>query len=164
VFAAVLLVALKPCGIDSLTSNILLSDDSQSSIFSDGVSCSDLAPFEVKRSPPRWAQQYNFTGPLRPTLYSSKRIVPPHIRRPDYADHYAGVSESERREKQGHSNIRIHTAKELEGEFGLRHACRMGREVLDVAGKALRPGVTGDEIDRIVHDATIERDWYVRRF
>jgi methionyl aminopeptidase len=36
----------------------------------------------------------------------------------------------------------------------------MGREVLDIAGKALRPGVTTDEIDRIVHEATIERDCY----
>jgi len=36
----------------------------------------------------------------------------------------------------------------------------MGREVLDEAAKALRPGVTGDEIDRIVHDACMERDCY----
>lgn len=36
----------------------------------------------------------------------------------------------------------------------------MGREVLDIGGKALRPGVTTDEIDRIIHEATIERDCY----
>jgi methionyl aminopeptidase len=36
----------------------------------------------------------------------------------------------------------------------------MGREVLDIAGKALRPGVTTDEIDRIVHEACLERDCY----
>jgi methionyl aminopeptidase len=36
----------------------------------------------------------------------------------------------------------------------------MGRQVLDVAGKALRVGVTTDEIDRIVHDACMERDVY----
>ena len=36
----------------------------------------------------------------------------------------------------------------------------MGREVLDVASRALRPGVTTDEIDRIVHEACIERDCY----
>ena len=33
----------------------------------------------------------------------------------------------------------------------------MGREVLHITGKALRPGVTTDEIDRIVHEASIER-------
>ncbi len=29
----------------------------------------------------------------------------------------------------------------------------MGREVINIAGKALRPGVTTDEIDRILHEA-----------
>jgi methionyl aminopeptidase len=36
----------------------------------------------------------------------------------------------------------------------------MGREVLDLAGKALRVGVTTDEIDRVVHEACIERECY----
>jgi hypothetical protein len=127
---------------------------------SDGVSCSEDAPADIKLSLPSWARDYRFTGTLRPALYGPRRTVPPGIRRPDYADHYAGVSESEQRDKQNHNNIRIYTEKELGGEAGLRHACRVGREVLDIAGKALRPGVTTDEIDRIVHEATIERDWY----
>jgi len=42
----------------------------------------------------------------------------------------------------------------------MREACRLGREVLDVAGKALRPGITGDEIDRIVYQACVERKLY----
>ena len=67
---------------------------------------------------------------------------------------------SEQRDKTSHNNIRIYTSKELDGETGLRHACQMGREVLDVAGKALRPGVTTDEIDRVVHEACMERDCY----
>jgi methionyl aminopeptidase len=128
---------------------------------SDGVSCPEDAPGDSKLSLPIWARTYAFTGPLRPALYSPPRTVPPHIRRPDYADHYAGVSMSEQRDKQSHNNIRIYSSEELDGETGLRRACRMGREVLDVAGKALRPGVTTDEIDRIVHEATVERDWYV---
>jgi methionyl aminopeptidase len=93
-------------------------------------------------------------------MYSPMRTVPPEIRRPDYADHPAGVSESERRDKANHNNIRIYTSKELDAEYGLRHACKMGREVLDEAGKALRVGVTTDEIDRVVHEACIERDCY----
>jgi methionyl aminopeptidase len=70
------------------------------------------------------------------------------------------VSESEQRDRATNTAIRVYTADELDGEYGLRHACRMGREVLDIAGKALRPGVTTDEIDRIVHEACMERDCY----
>jgi methionyl aminopeptidase len=126
----------------------------------DGVSCSlDADPF-IKLSPPDWASSYRFTGTLRPTLYSPRRLVPASIRRPDYADHVEGAPESEQRDKSTHHSIRVYTTEELDGEVGLRHACAMGREILDLAGKALRPGVTTDEIDRIVHEATIERDCY----
>ena len=127
---------------------------------SDGVSCEPDAPQDVKLAPPVWAKNYRFTGDLRPAHYSPRRKVPPGIRKPDYADHIAGVSDSEQRDRTGHNSIRIYTSEELDGEYGLRHACRMGREVLDIAGKALRPGVTTDEIDRIVHEATIERECY----
>lgn len=41
---------------------------------------------------------------------------------------------------------------------GMRKVCRLAREVLDVAAAALRPGITTDEIDRIVHNACLERD------
>jgi methionyl aminopeptidase len=75
-------------------------------------------------------------------------------------DHVRGMSESEQRDKASNNSIKIYTSEELDGEFGLRHACSMGREVLDIAGRALRPGVTTDEIDRIVHEACIERDCY----
>ena len=39
----------------------------------------------------------------------------------------------------------------------MREVCRVGREVLDVGGKFVKAGVTGDEIDRVVHQATIDR-------
>jgi len=32
--------------------------------------------------------------------------------------------------------------------------------VLDLAGAAVRPGITTDEIDRLVHDACMERGCY----
>jgi methionyl aminopeptidase len=86
--------------------------------------------------------------------------VPASIRRPDYADDPSGISYSEQRDKTGHNNIRVYTEEEIEGENGLRHASRMGREVLDIGGRALRPGVTTDEIDRIIHEATVERECY----
>ena len=37
---------------------------------------------------------------------------------------------------------------------------KMGREVLNEAAKAAAVGVTTDELDRIVHEAAIERDCY----
>mmetsp|Transcript_18946 Transcript_18946/g.24379 ORF Transcript_18946/g.24379 Transcript_18946/m.24379 type:complete len:414 (+) Transcript_18946:88-1329(+) len=129
----------------------------------DGITCSLDAPAEEKLALPTWANYYDFTGRLRPCMLSPKRAMPPKIRRTDYADDTAGVSYSEQRDKTGHTNIRIYTAKELDGTDeapGLRHTCQMGREVLDIAGKALKVGVTTDEIDRVVHDACIERECY----
>ena len=104
----------------------------------DGITCALDAPEELKLSLPIWATNFSFSGSLRPALLSPKRVMPRNIRRPDYADHVMGVSESEQRDKRNHNNIRVYTSKELDGEYGLRHACKMGREVLDVAGKALR--------------------------
>lgn len=43
--------------------------------------------------------------------------------------------------------VAIRTPKEI---AKIRAACRLGREVLDKAHAAIRPGVTTDEIDRIV--------------
>lgn len=38
--------------------------------------------------------------------------------------------------------------------------CQLAREVLDIAAAAIRPGVTTDAIDAIVHEAIIERNAY----
>jgi len=143
------------------------------------------APSEVKHQLPSWAQGFQFTGSLRPCLQSPRRIIPANIERPDYANDRNGVSVSEKLDKNTNSAIRIYSVraayyvyvhmriiqeishlyfsqyfKEEELNGGLRHASQMGREVLDLAGKALRVGVTTDEIDRVVHEACIERDCY----
>lgn len=62
------------------------------------------------------------------------------------------MSESEQRDRASNNNIRVYGPDELEGECNLRYACAMGREVLDEGGKALKVGVTTDEIDRVVHE------------
>lgn len=126
----------------------------------DGITCDSDESIEVRKSLPVWAQSYNFSGNLRPTLLSPKREIPMSIRRPDYADDQQGICISEQRDRASNKSIRVYGSKELDDEFGLRHACSMGREVLDTAAKGLRPGVTTDEIDRIVHEACIERDCY----
>lgn len=40
----------------------------------------------------------------------------------------------------------------------MRKVCRLGREVLDIAAAAAKPGVTTDYIDEIVHKACLERN------
>ena len=92
--------------------------------------------------------------------------MPSHIPRPDYAE--SGIAESERVAKRS-SLIKQLTPEEIEG---MRIACRVrekvqfvnfyllivlffikfGREVLDIAAASIKPGVTADEIDRIVHE------------
>lgn len=95
---------------------------------------------------------YEFSGPLRPGVVSAMRSVPAHIAKPDYWQTGIPVSE-----QQAGSKIPVYSAAEI---AGIRLACKLGREVLDLAGRALRVGATGDEIDAIVHDACIERGCY----
>ncbi|KAI4527840.1 methionine aminopeptidase [Schizophyllum commune Tattone D] len=97
---------------------------------------------------------YNFTGTLRPMYpLSPRRPVPDHIPRPDYAKD--GVPTSEIRRSGGAP--RILNAEEIEK---MRTVSRLGREILEIGAAAVRPGITTDEIDEIVHNATIERNAY----
>ena len=43
---------------------------------------------------------------------------------------------------------------------GIRKVCRMGREILDIAGAAVAVGVTTDTLDAIVHEETVKRAAY----
>merc|ERR1711991_95804 len=82
--------------------------------------------------------------------------VPKAIKRPVYVNHIRGIDPREtdaKRERQ----IRVYTAAEIEV---MREACKLGREVLNEAHKACRVGVTTDEVDRVVHEACVERGVY----
>ncbi|KAH9934781.1 methionine aminopeptidase [Fomitopsis serialis] len=74
---------------------------------------------------------FKFTGPLRP-------VYP----LPDYAEDGQPTSESRQEQEK------------------MRTVCRLGREILDIAGASIRPGITTDEIDEIVHNETIKRNAY----
>lgn len=65
--------------------------------------------------------------------------------------HPQGVSLEERAAKHS-SVIKVLDDEEIEG---LKVACKLGREVLDEAAKAVAIGVTADEIDRIVHEVSL---------
>lgn len=43
----------------------------------------------------------------------------------------------------------VYTPEEIEG---IRAACHVGRLALDAVGRAIAPGVTTDELDRVCHE------------
>ena len=51
----------------------------------------------------------------------------------------------------------IHTAEEIRK---IRAACKIGREALDAGHRAVAPGVTTEEIDRVVHEYIISQGAY----
>ncbi|KPI90075.1 methionine aminopeptidase putative metallo-peptidase Clan MG Family M24 [Leptomonas seymouri] len=116
-------------------------------------------------------KHFNFTGPLRPGKITPRRAVPKEIARPDYAERNDGVSESEEKDR-GSNRVIAYNLKQLHDDYNdkalransdilkIKRVCALSREVLDIACEAVKPGVTTDEIDRIVHEATIERGMY----
>ncbi|KAH8293670.1 hypothetical protein KR054_002644 [Drosophila jambulina] len=98
---------------------------------------------------------FRFTGKLRPFPQTPKRAMPEAIQRPDYADHPDGRSLSE--EALRGTKIKVLDDEEIEG---MRVAGRLGRECLDEGAKGVEVGTTTDELDRLVHEAAIERDCY----
>ncbi|KAK2791188.1 Methionine aminopeptidase 1 [Emmonsiellopsis sp. PD_33] len=98
---------------------------------------------------------YPFTGALRPVYpLAPQNTVPDSIPNPDYAKD--GIPRSEQK-FVGRHNITILSPKEQEG---MRKVCRLAREVLDIAAREVKPGVTTDHIDKIVHQACLERNSY----
>eukprot|EP00401_Gymnodinium_catenatum_P042000 CAMPEP_0117515616 /NCGR_PEP_ID=MMETSP0784-20121206/30672_1 /TAXON_ID=39447 /ORGANISM="" /LENGTH=433 /DNA_ID=CAMNT_0005311439 /DNA_START=49 /DNA_END=1350 /DNA_ORIENTATION=+ len=97
---------------------------------------------------------YPFTGPLRPAFVHLRMPPPPGAELTDYALHEKGISMSERNRTR---DIPVVEGEEL---VTMREACRLGREVLDLVGRALKPGVTGDFLDRVVYHACCEREIY----
>jgi methionyl aminopeptidase len=52
------------------------------------------------------------------------------------------------------SNVSIKTAREVQG---IRVACQMAADTLLKVGDMIRPGITTEEIDRLVHEDTVRR-------
>ena len=97
---------------------------------------------------------FDYTGPLRPHYVTPRRTVPAHIQKPDYAE--SGIPMSEMKLRGNHT-IHIHTAKEI---AGMRAANKLSRLILDYAHSLVRVGITTEEIDRLVHEKTIEHNAY----
>uniref|UniRef100_A0A6B2L832 Methionine aminopeptidase n=1 Tax=Arcella intermedia TaxID=1963864 RepID=A0A6B2L832_9EUKA len=99
---------------------------------------------------------YAFTGPLRPAQVTPKRVVPPHIGRPDYAEDPEGKPRAED-SLRGNHTIALYSQDVIKR---MKKAGRIAAEVLETAGKMAKPGVTTDEIDRVVHEKTVELGGY----
>lgn len=93
---------------------------------------------------------FPYTGRQRPGVLSPKREVPVHIPRPEYAS-------SGKPNPRGADQMIKNTKEDIEL---MRVAGRLAREVLDIAISSVKSGMTTDEIDHIVHEATIARDCY----
>jgi methionyl aminopeptidase len=86
-------------------------------------------------------------GAVRPGAVGPRRAVPPHIPRPNYAE-------------TGRPRPVPRLPDPAERLARMRRACRAAAEVLAEGGRAVAPGVTTDEIDRIVHEGYIARGGY----
>ena len=94
---------------------------------------------------------FPFTGTVRPGNQSPQRIVVDEsIIKPDYWQ--TGVPS---KTKKGLLPwvIEVKTPEEI---VKMKEAGVLARHILDLAGRAVRPGITTDEIDTIVHDEIIK--------
>lgn len=96
------------------------------------------------------------TGELMPYKQTPMKQVPRSIERPDYADDPRGIPRSEISSKKS-GLIEVLSPQDIEG---VKRACVLGREVIEVAARMIRVGVTTDEIDAAVHQACLDRDCY----
>ncbi|GCF01463.1 methionine aminopeptidase 1 [Zygosaccharomyces mellis] len=98
---------------------------------------------------------FKYTGSMRASYpLTPKRYTPEDIEKPDWAAN--GMPFSEQRNDRL-NKIPTYTKEEIKK---IRKVCMMGREIIDTAAAAIRPGITTDELDEIVHRETIERKAY----
>jgi methionyl aminopeptidase len=86
-------------------------------------------------------------APLTPGQISPRREVPAHIPRPEYV----GKREPKR------SNVIVQTPEVIER---MRQAGRLAAQATVLAGEHCKPGVSTDDIDRLVHEFLCDHDAY----
>lgn len=97
--------------------------------------------------------RFKFTGKLRPGEISPKKTVPKEIVCPDYWNDGKPKAKLPRFAW----DITTLTDEEI---AKMRVSGRIAREILDIAGRMVQPGVLTDEIDEVVHEETIKRGAY----
>ncbi len=102
-----------------------------------------LSAGEAKSAPPNHR-------PVRPGRVSPRRTVPDGIVRPDYV-----------LRADGRPGPRVKDViKGPEQIARMRRACAAAREVLERCKRAVRPGITTDELDAVAHQAYIDLGGY----
>jgi methionyl aminopeptidase len=86
-------------------------------------------------------------APLTPGRLSPRRVVPAHIPRPEYV----GKREPRR------SKVTVQTPETIEK---MRQAGRLAAQAVVLAGEHCKPGVTTDDLDRLVHEFLCDHDAY----
>jgi len=74
--------------------------------------------------------------------------VPPHITRPEYVGKPAPTRSTD---------PWVQPPEVIEA---MRYASKIGAQALQAGGEAVRPGVTTDEVDRVVHEFLVDHDAY----
>jgi methionyl aminopeptidase len=87
-------------------------------------------------------------GPLAPAEISPRRPVPPQIPRPEYVD------------KPSPTPFRGSEVKDADTIARMRIAGKIAGQALAEVGRAIAPGVTTDELDRVGHEFLIAHDAY----
>lgn len=96
---------------------------------------------------------FRYRGQLRPTDVSPQRTVPKDLKKPDY------WSDGIPKGKVPRFAWDIRTLGDDEISK-MRVSCRMAREILDIAGRLVTPGITTEEIDQVVHEEILKRNAY----
>lgn len=104
---------------------------------------------------PKAFKNFKFTGPLRPGTVTPMVKTPQNVSRPDYA--ISGIPKSEIHHQKTFSIPRVTKPEDL---AALRECALLARQALDLGHSHVRPGITTNEINDIVHKFIVERDGY----
>ena len=96
---------------------------------------------------------FQFAGNVRPGPQTPMRTTPAGIAVPDYAQDGVPKTKGPRMPWQ----VEVKTPEDIEG---MRAAGRVAREVLDAAGRMVKPGIATDAIDQLVHEEGVKRGAY----
>ncbi|MPY84768.1 MAG: type I methionyl aminopeptidase [Actinophytocola sp.] len=87
-------------------------------------------------------------APLKPGVQTARRAVPQSIARPEYVD------------KPAPKRVPGNGVRTPEVIEAMRVASRIAAQALEEGGKAVKPGNTTDDIDRVVHEFLIDHGAY----
>lgn len=109
----------------------------------------------VLKDAPSWDSRFPFAGTVRPGAQTPQKVViDEKVISPDYAED--GSPKNARPMLPW--VVEVKTPEQIEK---MRDSGRLARHVLDMAGKAVKPGVTTAEIDELVHQETVKVRWNI---